>query len=83
MPKFMDTHPTNPDVPPEVVEGIRQKLLAGQPNDNGVVGLNMFVSQDVPYCYTEAPNAEAVHKAHENMGLNLGPGDVKEVQSLV
>ena len=30
MPKFMDTHPTNPDVPPEVVEGIRQKILAGQ-----------------------------------------------------
>ena len=43
----------------------------------------MFVSQDVTYCYTEAPNAEAVHKAHETMGLNLGPGDVKEVQSLV
>lgn len=83
MPKFLDVHPTNPNVPPEVVEGIRQKLLAKKPDEDGVVGLNMFVGKDVTTCYAEAPNAEAVHKAHEKMGLKLGPGDVKEVQALV
>ena len=83
MPKFLDKHPTNPNTPPEVVQAIREKLLAGQPDENGVVGLNMFVSKDLTYCYTEAANAEAIHKAHEGMGLKLGPGDVVEVQSLV
>lgn len=83
MPKFLDSHPTNPDVPPEVVQEIRQKLLAGQPDEFGVLGLNMFVTNDLTYCYAEAPNAEAVHRAHEKMGLRLGQGDVKEVQSLV
>ena len=83
MPKFLDSHPTNPNVPPEVVEGVRQKLLAGKPDENGVVGINMLVAQDTTYCFVEAPNAEAVHTSHEQMGVKLGPGDVKEVQALV
>ena len=83
MPKFLDVHPTNADMPPEVVEGIIQKLKAGQPDENGTVALNVFVANNVTTCYAEAPNAEAVHKSHEAMGLKLGPGDVKEVQALV
>ena len=58
-------------------------MLAQEPDEDGVVGLNMFVANDVTTYFTEAPNAEAVHKAHERMGLKLGQGDVKEVQALV
>jgi len=83
MPKFLDSHPTNPDMPAEVVEGIKQKLMAGKPDQFGVVGLNMFVAKDRTYCYAEAPDAQAVHKSHEAMGLKLGPGDVMEVRSLL
>ena len=83
MPRYLDKHPTMPDMPAEAVQGIKTKIQAGQPDEFGVVGLNMFVTKDVTYCYAEAPNAEAVHKAHEQMGLKLGPGDVAEVQSLV
>ena len=83
MPKFLDIHPTMPDMPPEVVQGIKAKLEAGQRDEFGVKGLNMFVAQDLTYCYTEAADASAVHKTHEKMGLTLGAGDVKEVQSLL
>jgi hypothetical protein len=83
MPKYLDSHPTNPNVPAEVVQAIKQKLEARQPDEFGVVGLNMLVSKDITYCYTEAPNADSVHKTHEKMGLKLGQGDVREVQALV
>ena len=83
MPQFLDSHPTMANVPPEVVQQIKEKLQARQPDAFGVVGLNMFVTKDITYCLAEAPNAEAVHKSHEAMGLKLGSGDVNEVQSLV
>ena len=83
MPKFLDSHPTNLNVPPEVVQSIKEKLMAKQPDQFGVVGLNMLVGKEKTFCYVEAPNAEAVHKAHEAMGVKLGAGDVIEVQSLV
>lgn len=83
MAKYLDWHATNPNVPPEVIKGIREKLLARKPDEFGVVGLNMFVSKERTYCYAEAPSAEAIHKAHEKMGLILGKGDVVEVTSLV
>ena len=31
----------------------------------------------------ETISADAVHKSHEAMGINLGAGDVQEVQALV
>jgi len=82
MPRFLDRHPTNPNVPADVIQGIRQKLLAKRPDEFGVVALNMIVSKDTTYCLADAPSADAVHKTHEKMGLKLGRGDVTEVQTL-
>ena len=83
MPKYLDLHPTDPNVPSEVIQGIKEQLEAGKPDEFGVTGLNMFVTEDLTYCYTEASDASAIHKSHEKKGLTLGPADVKEVQSLL
>ena len=83
MPRYLDRHPTIPNMPAEAVQQLKQKLQAGDPDQFGVIGLNMFVGRDETWCYAEAPNAEAVHQAHESMGVKLGPGDVTEVQALV
>ena len=83
MPRFLDHHPTVANMPPEAVEQIKAKIASKQPDQFGVVGLNMFVGKDQTWCYAEAPSAEALHKTHEAMGVRLGPGDVIEVQSLI
>jgi hypothetical protein len=36
-------------------------------------------SDNEQWCITEAPDAESVHKYHQGMGLQLGPGDVTQV----
>ena len=60
-----------------------EKLKSGQADENGVIGINAYVGATDTWCITEAPNAEAVHKGHEAMGIKLGAGDVQEVQALV
>ena len=46
-------------------------------------GINAFVGEKDTWCLTDAPNSDAVHKGHESIGINLGPGNVPEVQALV
>ena len=82
MPKFIDHHATMP-MPPEMAQAAVEKMKSGAKDENGVIGLNAFVGEKDTWCLTDAPNAEAVHKGHEAMGINLGPGDVAEVNSLV
>ena len=82
MPKFIDHHATMP-MPPEMAQAAVEKMKSGEKDENGVIGLNAFVGQSETWCLTDAPNAEAVHKGHEAMGINLGAGDVTEVNSLV
>lgn len=82
MPKFLDHHPTTP-MPPEMAQALIEKIKSGIPDEHGTIGVNVFVGQEDTWCLTEAPNAAAVHKGHEAIGINLGPGDVTEVQSLV
>ena len=82
MPKFVDHHATMP-MPPEMAEAVIAKMKSGEKDQFGVIGLNAFVGEKDTWCLTDAPNADAVHKGHESMGINLGPGDVTEVQSLV
>jgi hypothetical protein len=82
MAKYIDHHPTNPNMPPEVLTIIRQRLESGQPDENGDRGINVFIGSEDTYCYTEAPTADAVRMAHEAMGIFLGPEDVIEVQVL-
>jgi hypothetical protein len=44
----------------------------------------VFLGKDgTAYCLSDAPNADAVIKAHESFGFSLSPSDVVEVQSVV
>ena len=83
MPRYLDHHPTPPNMPAEVVGQLKAKLQSGQPDQFGVTGLNMFVGKDETWCYAEAASPEAIHQAHEAMGVKLGAGDVVEVQNLI
>ena len=82
MARFIDQHPTNPNLPPEIVTLIKQRLRRGDPDEFGDTGINVFIGSQRTYCYTEAPDAEAVRKSHAAMGIVLGPEDVAEVQVL-
>ena len=54
MPKYMGHHATMP-IPPEMAQALVAKMRSGE---------------EKTWCLTEAPNAEAVHKGHEAMGVN-------------
>ena len=82
MPQYLDHHPTNPDMPPELVEHITQRLDSGQPDELGQVGLHVFIGPERTYCHTEAPTVEAVCKSHKALGIDLDPLAVAEVQVL-
>ena len=82
MPKFIDHHATTP-MPPEMAQAIAEKIKSGQKDEFGVVGLNVFAGEKDTWCLTDAPNADAVHKGHEAMGIHMGPGDVAEINALV
>jgi hypothetical protein len=82
MPRFIDHHPTDPNLPPELVAQITQRLISGESDEFGERGLNVFVGSAQTYCYTEAPNVDAVRKSHAALGITLGPQDVAEVQVL-
>ena len=62
---------------------IAAKMKAGQADEFGVIGLNGFMGGGHAWCLSEAPNSDAVCKAHEAMGMKIGPGDVTEIQSFV
>ena len=82
MPRFVDQHPSNPDLPAEVVTLIQKRLRDGEPDEFGEKGLSVFIGEHRTYCYTEAPSAEAVRRSHEAMGFLLGPEDIEEVRVL-
>lgn len=83
MAKFLAKYSTSPNIPSDAIAQVKQKIQAGQADEFGVKGLNIFEAKDVAYFYGEAPSAEAVVQAHEKIGLKLGPDDISEVQSLV
>ena len=82
MPRFIDQHPTNPNMPPEVLTILRQRLLKGERDDYGEMGINVFVGAEKTYCFTDAPDAGAVRESHAAIGILLGPDDITEVQVL-
>ena len=79
MPKFIDQHETNQNLPPEMVILIRQRLLSAEVDEYGGRGINVFIGQQTTYCYTEAPDADAVRRSHAALGIVLGPNDVEEI----
>jgi hypothetical protein len=83
MPKFIDHHEMR-DVAPEMAASIAERINAGQADEHGVKGLNVFLGKDgTAFCLSEAPDADAVIKAHESFGFSLDRKDVVEVESVV
>jgi hypothetical protein len=83
MPKFIDHHEMS-DVAPEMAASIAERINAGQTDERGVKGLNVFLGKDgTAFCLSEAPDADAVIKAHESFGFSLDRKDVVEVESVV
>ena len=83
MPKFIDHHEMS-DVAPEMAAAIGERIKAGEADENGVTGLNVFLGKDgTAFCLSEAPDADAVIKAHQAYGFSLDSADVVEVQSVV
>jgi hypothetical protein len=83
MPKFIDHHEMS-ELAPEARAGIAERLRAGEPDEFGVRGLNVFVGKDgTSYCLSEAPSAEAVKRAHGALGFELDDSDIVEVESVI
>ena len=82
MPTFLDHHPM-PPLSPEAQEGIAGKLRAGERDEHGVKGLNLYVSKDHAYCLSDAPDAESVVAAHRALGFEIQPDAVVEVQPVL
>ena len=83
MPKFIDHHEIS-DVAPEMAAALGERIKAGEADEHGVKGLNVFLGKDgTAFCLSEAPDAESVVKAHQAYGFSLDSADVVEVQSVV
>ena len=84
MPKFIDHHAMTPNLPPEMAEGMAERIKSGQADEFGCKGINVFLGKDgTAYCLSEAPDADAVVKAHEAVGFPLSRDQVVEVESVV
>ncbi|MEX2374111.1 MAG: hypothetical protein WD942_00805 [Dehalococcoidia bacterium] len=82
MPRYLDHHPTSPDMPAAVVAAIAQRLENGEVDEFGERGINVFIGSEQTYCYTEAPDVDAVRKSHSVLGIDLRLEDVQEVKVL-
>jgi hypothetical protein len=86
MPKFLDHH-TMPATSSEqrklMIAQIKSMIDTKKPDIAGVIYLNVFMAPGEAWGYCEAPNAEAIVKSHEAMGIKIKPGDIIEVTSVV
>lgn len=81
MPKYLDHHKPPKNMTPAMMQQMKESM--GKTDQFGAKHLNVIMGKDEVWCLSEAPNAEAVHKGHEAMGIKLGHGDVTEVTTLV
>ena len=63
MPQYLDHHPTNPDMPPELVAHITQRLESGQPDEFGQVGRHV----------SSAPSRPGATPRHRPWRRSAGP----------
>ena len=82
MPTFLDHH-AMPEPSPEMREGMASRLRAGAADEHGVTGLNVYLADGEAYCLTEGPDADAVVRSHEAMGVPIARADVVEVTPIV
>ena len=81
MPVYLDHHKVVPDK--KGIEAARMAIKSGKADPKtGIKAMQGFVGKSESWCLNEAPNAQSVHKLHESMGINLGPGDVTEVTTV-
>ncbi len=83
MPTYIDHH-EHLALTPELEAAFAARIRAGETDANGVKGLNMFLTADGgAYCLLEAPDEDAVVRAHADGGTEIDRGDVVEVRALV
>jgi Protein of unknown function (DUF4242) len=82
MPTFIDHH-AMPEPSPEMREGMASRLRAGAADEHGVTGLNVYLAEGEAYCLTDAPDADAVVRSHEAVGVAIRREDVKEVSPVI
>ena len=81
MPQFMDFH-SDLQLPAEVIDQMRAEAKAKQYDQFGVRQMELYHNPaGHVYCLLEAPDAEAVRKHHEALGVACG--DVDQVESLL
>ena len=81
MPMFMDFH-DDLKLPDEAVQQITKETEEHKVDKFGVRQVELFHNPDGKvYCLLDAPDAEAVRRHHEALGLQCG--EVNEVKSLL
>jgi hypothetical protein len=81
MPQFMDFH-DDLKLPDQAIQQITQDTKDKRADEFGVRQVELFHNTDGKvYCLLEAPDAEAVRKHHEALGVPCG--DVHEVSGLL
>jgi hypothetical protein len=81
MPQFMDFH-DDLKLPDQAIKQITQDTKDKTADEFGVRQVELFHNTDGKvYCLLEAPNAEAVRKHHEALGVPCG--DVHEVSGIL
>lgn len=86
MPKFIDHHampPMSPEKQVAMMKQIKTAIESGKPDKFGVTMLNVFTAPGEAWGYSEAPNAEAIIKSHEALGVSMSLKDVVKVTPLV
>ncbi|MBI4202209.1 MAG: DUF4242 domain-containing protein [Chloroflexi bacterium] len=82
MPVYLDHHKV-PQMTPQQTQQVVADIHAGKVT-NGIKPLNAFIGANDAWCLVEAPTPQAVHDLHKAVyGLDLGPGDVVQVNKLV
>jgi hypothetical protein len=81
MPQFMDFH-DDLKLPDDAIQQITQDTRAEKSDEFGVRQVELFHNPDGKvYCLLEAPDADAVRRHHEALGVPCG--DVHEVTGLL
>ncbi len=82
MPRFMDFHPELTRVPIPQRNELLGRRDRGEEDEFGVLPLNiLFGVEKGVYCLNRGPDAEAVIRAHEGVGIPP-PDSITEVLSL-
>ena len=81
MPQFMDYH-DDLKLPESAIQQIAQEANANKTDEFGVRQIDLFHnSEGKVYCLLDAPDADAVRKHHEALGVPCG--DVHEVSGIL